>query len=564
METSRSLHKLFKLSFPKLLQQTNLSIQTSNDSQRSFSQLSKLHSFTFPYEFSTRNKKHCNCKCNQMLSANSISSYTQRILFPSVNPDILFMRNVNRPPLLLKKVLLKVNNVKSHNFSTTTNNRFWNKLIPFESQAHMPSKLFAHKAEMEQPATEGVGWAGQPIVKRVHSILPEVYGDVSDIFQPVKELENPKEGCKSRQVSTLTETSKDNPTQFECLEELSADCTKNEVAENVYEKSQKNVAYTMNPVVPEDVKSHVRSHDTISFINDSVKEKLTDKVLSKEMTNEESVHVISKHGENESKQKNIFIRGIKKEGVKIRSGSGFSKTGVVLKTPKKKMRKKTKVCSSRTGSALTVNKKRGAKKKREAKVFRVNKKNKYPTQLVLNQRTYTQPFQKNVLFVENRQLKTDTSSRYPVRQRTEICGEATTDVTKKLNEWKPEMCLVKKTVKTRRRTLVCASKIARDKKKRNLPKCVKPEKKVPPKVLICPPKLEDELAAQGEKCQKQEEVKIRKRTQVCKPVIIFGKEKTEIKVEKVIREKKVRKIRSRHTTICLPTDKSKKKKMSMN
>uniref|UniRef100_A0A1B6GLW6 Uncharacterized protein n=1 Tax=Cuerna arida TaxID=1464854 RepID=A0A1B6GLW6_9HEMI len=526
METSKSFHKLFKLSFPKLLQQTNLSFQSSTGS----------HSC-----FSTRNKTHNNCKCNQVLSANSMSNYTQRILFPSVNPDILFMRNVNRPPLLLKKVLLKVNNVKSHNFSMTTNNRFWNKLIPFESQAHMPSKLFAHKAEMEQPVTEGVGWAGQPIVKRVHSILPEVYGDVSDIFQPVKELANSTEGYKSRQVSTLTETSKDNPTQVGSVEELSPDCSKNEVAENFYEKSQKNMTYTVNRVVPEEAKSRVRSHDTIFLINDSVKEKLTDKDLTKKMTNEENVHVTSKHGEKKSKQDNIFIRGIKKEGTKVRYGSGFSKTGVVLKTSKKKMRKKTKVCSSRTGSALNVNKKRGAKKKREGKVFRINKKSKYPTQLVLNQRTYTQPFQKNVLFMENRQLKTDTSSRYPVRPRTEICGEAAAGFTKKLNEWKPEMCLVKKTVKTRRRTLVCASKVARDKKKRNLPKCVKPEKKVPPKVLICPPRLEDELAAQDDKCQKQEEVKVRKRTQVCKPVIIFGKEKSEIKVEKVICDKKSKK-----------------------
>uniref|UniRef100_A0A1B6KRV4 Uncharacterized protein n=1 Tax=Graphocephala atropunctata TaxID=36148 RepID=A0A1B6KRV4_9HEMI len=600
MEASKSLQKLFKFSLHKLLYQTNLSYQTFSGGHNHSSRLLEAHSFSFPREYPSKGK-HCilNFKHNHIISANSMAHYTERVLFPNVNPDILFLRNINGSSLMLKKMLLRVNCVKSHSFGTSANHQFWNKLVPFYSQAQVPSKLFAHKAEIEHPVTEGVGWAGQPIVKRVHPILPEVYGDVADIFYPVKELANSTEGYKGHQLSVLSGTSKSGK-----LEELSADCSRNEATEGIRLKSQK-IIHSGSPVVPEEVKNRVRSHDMIPFINEDVKGKLPDGIRTGEMTSEETTNVISKNREIELKQQNILIRGTKKGGIKDRYGNVFLKPEVVFKKSKKKIRKKTKVVSSKTGSSLNGNKKRGAKKKRESKVFRINKKNKQQTQLVLNQRTYMQPFQKDLLFMENRQLKTDSVSRYSAmpaakqrtsktesavknkgksstksssskkvekgsfdddcvcpesleikgeRKSTTICGEAA-DAKKKLNEWKPKMCLVEKKFKTRRRTFVCASKVSKDKrKKQNLPKCPKPEKKSPPKVVICPPNLEDALAANAKTCEVQEEIKVRKRALVCKPVIIFGKERTEVKVEKVICEKKVKKIKSRHTKICPPPD----------
>lgn len=526
-----------------------------------------------------------------------------------MNPDSRLVKNatVNNCTSVEKHFSKGVNKVCANSFSTSTSPNFWNKLSAYDQQQYqVPAELYVHRAEFEPLLVEGVGWAGQPIVRRTHPILPEVYGDPSDIFTAVEKL--PGRSKAHEEASHFSQANVVNKTIPENAQLQAVDVEGKE-------GSQKNPRYVNKSEIKDEteVKSPSKSSDAISLMDENIKNGSSNQLRSKEADSIPTVkgikrktdgQVITKVGVISKKDKRF------KKSKNINMNSGF-----LLTKQKKKSKKKTKVCGSKTKVPLTTKTKIKKSKNNDLSVLGINKKRSLQPNILFSQQASAPPARRNVMVSANRQLQTysqanhakvsnnvkertsatltvlakkqnkstklESTGKYPedckcpeiidtkTRFPTKICGEAAgaKDKKKKKKEWKGKMCPIEHKTQHRRRTFVCNSaKFSKAKRKRQLPKCVKPEKKIAPRVQICPPQLEDELEKSAKKkCIKQvEEVKIRLRTKVCKPVIMYQKEEaTKVVVQKAVCvEKKVKHTISRHTKVCPPSEENVKQKMS--
>lgn len=480
-------------------------------------------------------------------------------------------------------------------FSSIINkNLFYKILKPKEPTTKVP--INNHTFETNVPM-ESVGWAGQPIVKRVHPILPEVPGDIADTLKTVSESSRAQQEIHPVSIQGSIEASiKRDYLPNETVEQSV------EAAMKMTEETKPNQTRVEVDIVPERVKNRVRSHDTISFLNEDAK-KLNDgdaeNLIVKAAAKTENTNVITKSSKPTKIDKPI--RNYVQSGLP----KALTKPKYSVKKSKK-IRRKTKILSLKGDSDKKTNGSKGINKSANgSKSMKLNKnKPNFNPQFLLNQRGYTlNAIPKGFYLMENRQYGTscqsfpcarvgkedcafppcgkpgkrgkiskkvaqDDEGKYPedckcptlaenkFRADTKICGEAKAMGTKKdIKTRKMKMCLVEKKIKQRIRTFVCKSAaFAKERKQKSLPKCPPPEKKVAPRALICPPILEDEIAKAEVKCVKQvDEVKVRSRTKVCKPVIIHAKEEVSLKIEKTVCvEKKTKNVVSRHTSICLP------------
>lgn len=544
----------------------------------------------------------------QIKSIRELRLNKDNVLCSSINPDSCLVKNatVNNCSSVEKNLSKGVNKVCANGFSTSTNPKFWNKLSAYDQQQYqVPAELYVHRAEFEPLLVEGVGWAGQPIVRRIHPILPEVYGDPSDIFTAVEKL--PGRSKVHEEPSHFSQANSVNKTIPENAQLQAVDM-------EVKEESQKNPPYVNKNEIKEEteVKSPSRSSDAISFMDENIKNGPSNRLRSKEADSIPTVkgikqktdgQVITKVGVISKKDKRF------KKSKNINLNSGF-----LLTKQKKKSKKKTKVCDSKAKVPLTMKTKIKKSKNNDLSVLGMNKKRSLQPNILLNQQASAPPARRTVIVLANRQLQTysqanqakvsinvkertsgkittlskkqnksrklESTGKYPedckcpeiidtkTRFPTKICGEAAgAKDKKKKKDWKGKMCPIEHKTQHRRRTFVCNSAtFGKAKRKRQLPKCVKPEKKIAPRVQICPPQLEDELEkGKKKKCIKQvEEVKIRLRTKVCKPVIMYHKEEaTKVVVQKAVCiEKKVKQTISRHTKVCPPSEENVKQKMS--
>lgn len=491
-------------------------------------------------------------------------------------------------------------------FSSIINKNLFSKILKPKEPTTQVS-LNNHTLETNVPV-ERVGWAGQPIVQRVHPILPEVPGDIADTLKTVSESSS-----RQQEIHSV-------PIQCSKQESIKKDILTSDLASESVEETTKHTEETKpnqnHPEVdigPEQIKSRVRSHDTISFLNEDVKKINYEEV--KKSNNEDVENSLLKETKTEiTNVTNVYSipTNINKPIRKHVQHKRVIKPKYAVKRSKN-IRRKTKILPSKGDSEKPI---KGFNKinKSSNKVKSV-KLNKYKravnSQFLLSQRGYTlNEIPKGFHLMENRQYGTscqsfpckkgtgskicdfppcgkpgkkgkapvkvaqDDEGKYPddckcpiltenkFRADTKICGEAKGGEKKKeTKKRKMKMCLEEKQIKHRTRTFVCKSAaFERKKKQRNLPKCPPPEKKVAARAFICPPMLEDEVAKAQVKCIKQvEEIKVRARTKVCKPIIIQAKEEVSLKIEKTVCvEKKSKQVVSRHTSICLPPDSKQK------
>lgn len=545
----------------------------------------------------------------QIKSIRELKLNQNNVLCSSVNPGSCLVKNatVNDCSSVETHLSKGVHKVCANGFSTSTSPSFWNKLSANEQQQfQVPAELYVHRAEFEPLLVEGVGWAGQPIVRRIHPILPEVYGDPSDIFTAVKKLPGMSKGH-------------DEASQFTQADGVSKTIPENAQLQAVNiggkEGSQKNPRYVSTNEINEEaeVKRPSRSSNAISFMDENIKKGSRNRLQSKEADSVPTGKGIKRKSDG---QVITQVGVISKKDKRFKKSKNLNlNSGFLLTKQKKKSKKKTKVCDSKAKLPLTTKTKIKKRKNKDLSVLGINKKRSLQPNILLSQRASAPLARRNVIVLANRQLQTysqanqakvsikvkertsatltalakkpnkstklESTGKYPedckcpevidtkTRFPTQICGEAAgaKDKKKKKKEWKGKMCPIEHKTQHRRRTFVCNSAtFSKAKRKRQLPKCVKPEKKIAPRVQICPPDLEDELKkGEKKKCVKQvEEVKIRLRTKVCKPVIMYQKEEaTTVVVQKAVcTEKKVKQTISRHTKVCPPSEENVKQKMS--
>lgn len=533
------------------------------------------------------------------------------------NTFILKSENLINLSSKQKYLSKELNNTCTNGFSSLANHNFLKKLKTCElQQLKVPVQMYAHKAEVEPVPVEGIGWAGQTIARRTHPILPEVYGDNSDVFTGVEKLPGSTKAHKEKLSFTQSNVDSEILSGKAQLQAVNLEGKEESIQNHQYIKD--DLVNTIKTTEGTEVENPPKSPNVMSVMHENITSVSLKRLPSKEadlgsdtvkgsggVQKNTEEQVVTKVGHNTLKKYRLL---------KKMKDTRLSQVPVKLKM---KAKKGTKIYSSKSNlsqpSVMTKTKIKNGKKK-NVKINGVGKKIYAQPNILLNQQISAQPVRKSLTISSMRQIQTyshanlakvsikvtektsetivafakkqvkrskpisegkytedckcpetlETELRFP----TKICGEAAgaQDKKKKMKEWKGKMCPVERKMKYRRRTFVCKSAMfSKAKGKRQLPKCVKPEKKIAPRVLVCPPVLEETLLKQQQKkCVKQvEEVKVRSQTKVCKPVIIYQKEETMVVVQKpVCTEKKVKKTISRYTKVCPPSEQSGSKQKS--
>jgi len=417
------------------------------------------------------------------------------------------------------------------NFNITANKNFLSKInVSYENINQIPKELGTSKYidNRECVADEGIGWAGQPIFKRVHTVLPELFGNVNNITEellnisivpPVQDknlpaLEIKRTEARNHDIIFLMNQNVENNTRD--------NLTTEEIEKRRHEFSQLNSGTSGDNIFNyfTITNSYVKSYDPVNiFVRKGHKKT-----------------IICEPKRNENMNDPLFTQ---------------LGTGMTLGN------RQFSICSNINYQriAATVN-----IKKQESAV-NATKLSKIPS---LADRSGRAESKQNTMTDEcvcpEIVMEVD-------RKNTKICGEAANNeqlITLKMKkkiQHKGKICAIDtKKKKHRRQTFLCApiffkDKIKNIKSKRELPKCPEPEKKVAPRVQICLPIIVDEIEAQSKKecIQEAEEVKSRKRTNVCKPIIHYGREISEVSIEKESCIKtKTKEEKSRHTKVCPP------------
>ncbi|XP_054275752.1 uncharacterized protein LOC128994936 [Macrosteles quadrilineatus] len=392
-----------------------------------------------------------------------------------------------------------------------------------------PAKLFTRRAEEETLRLEEYGWAGQPIVKRMHSIFPETHGETSDLLKFAKnskyivevgnnfEVQLRNFGRSHDIISTCQ--IKNGPSNLKKMANL--DFTK---TRRLHTKKEKNYLYNSGILTKRPLKVKRKKRTVVLGSKPGIfskrkfyenkKHKMTRKVPRVTPT-----LAINRRFSTMPLSENICFTPNRQ--FQTSSSLGYAKEAVSMKKVSK-----LAVTGSKNGRNIS----------KDASVSTMSEDNCVCPAILY------------------------TAGK---RKSTKICGEAAKRrKAKKLSNYKQKMCLAEpREVPEQMRTSVCLSAAAAKMAKlKNVKECPEPEeKKVAPRTKICLPNIEEEMAKmeEKEKCVQIEEEKVRKRTKVCKPVFILAKEEVGIQVEKaeVCVSSKSGKIVSKHTKICPPDKK---------